>query len=128
MVFLFSFFGTNSVDLCFSVLGTMLEALELSDPYPMQRFDERVLDADAPPAPNVRKLSFRDTGCAELISQWFNSQGRVPRLHSVMQTIRGKSHARLFVAQSRTLGPLVQDLEIVFKPDGTMQGTYIPPC
>ncbi|KAM5532573.1 hypothetical protein V8D89_013779 [Ganoderma adspersum] len=99
-----------------------LEELELSDPYPMLRFDEHDLRTDGPPAPQVRKLSFRNTNCAEMISEWFSSYGRVPRLHSVTHTIRGKSHARLFVAQTRTLAPLVQDLEVVFKPDGTMQG------
>ncbi|KAI1796394.1 hypothetical protein LXA43DRAFT_937281 [Ganoderma leucocontextum] len=100
-----------------------LQELELSDPYPMLRSDEYILGTHEPPPPNVHKLSIRNTSCAELISQWFGSQGLTPRLHSVVQTIRARSHARLFVAQSRTLAPLVQDLEIVFKPDGTMQGT-----
>ncbi|PIL34152.1 hypothetical protein GSI_03863 [Ganoderma sinense ZZ0214-1] len=99
-----------------------LEELEFSDPYPMLRLDEHDSHTGGPSAPRVRKLSFRNTGCAEMITQWFSAKGRVPRLLSVTYTIRGKSHAHLFVAQSRTLAPLVRDLEIVFKPDGTMQG------
>ena len=107
-----------------------LQELVLSDPYLMPHPVELEHDLDThnPPAPNVRKLSFRDTSCAEFISRWFGSQGLTPPLHSVVQTIRGRVHTRLFVAQSRTLAPLVQDLEIVFKPDGTMEGAFIRPC
>lgn len=105
-----------------------LQELVLSDPYLMVHSVEHILDTRNPPAPSVRKLSFRDTSCAEFISRWFNSQGLTPRLHSVVQTIRGRVHARLFVAQSRALAPLVQDLEVVFKPDGTMEGASIRSC
>lgn len=105
-----------------------LEELELSDRFPMLRSDEHDPRTDSAPAPQVRKLSFRNTGCAEMISEWFSSKERVPSLHSATFTILGKSYAHLFVAQTRALGPLVQDLEIMFKPDGTMQGAHIPPC
>nr|VWO97652.1 DEP domain-containing protein [Ganoderma boninense] len=72
--------------------------------------------------PRIDESDRYTDGCAEMITKWFSATGRVPRLLSVTYTIRGESHARLFAAQSRTLAPLVRDLEIVFKPDGTMQG------
>ena len=102
-----------------------LEELELCDlSLDPRSVEDTVYSLDVP-APHIRRLSFQNTSCASLITRWFHSQGIAPILYRVKLTVQTRDHAYMFVDQSRTLAPLAQELEVVFAPNGTMQGALI---
>ena len=102
-----------------------LEELQLCDLSLDPRPDEDTVFSLEVPAPSIRRLSFQNTTCASLITRWFYSQGIAPMLHRVKLTVQTRDHACMFTNQSRTLAPLTQELEVVFAPNGTMQGVHI---